>query len=229
MIKAFVDSVVQFFFPTYCLACQQVIDHRQALFCFSCYSDLPRTRYFSEPYNLLYRRFVDDGLELQFAATLFYFRKQSVLQKAIHQLKYNHKSKIGIYFGRLLGLEANNIKCLVDANYLLPMPLHPKKKNERGYNQSYYIAKGISGMTSIAIENKAVRRIKNTSSQTKMNKKERLENMKGAFEWTKSFPDFTHFVVVDDVITTRASLTALINSCPNKTYRFSVLGIGKSD
>ena len=213
--------------PVHCMQCKRQIPDQTELFCVSCYSKLPQTECFKIKENECYLRFLHEGFHLNYVATLFYFDEDSPLKSTIHLLKYQGKTRIGTYLGQQLGRAMNNVNEFLDADYLIPLPLHPKKQGLRGYNQSEVIAQGISKLTHIPLVTDAVKRVKNTKTQTRMNKTQRQENVTNAFEWIKSFPKSTHFVIVDDVLTTGSSIQSLISACPDwKAYKFSVICIG---
>ena len=98
-------------------------------------------------------------------------------------------------------------------DYLLPIPLHPKKRFKRGFNQSEEIAKGISIQTGIPIDSSVLFRSKNTKTQTKKSKLERWDNVDGIFSIHR--PEHLknkHICLVDDVITTGATIEACIRA-----------------
>ena len=213
--------------PIHCVQCKNPIAQQSELFCVSCYSQLPQTEFFKVKENECYRRFLNDGFTLNYIATLFYFDEDSPLKSAIHLLKYKGKTDIGYFFGQQLGRKINNVDLLQDVDVIIPLPLHHKKQNQRGYNQSEIIAEGISKLTNISVDNTVVKRIKNTKTQTRMNKTQRQENVMQAFKWFKTYPKGTHIMIVDDVLTTGSSIQALISSCKHQNdYKFSVICIG---
>lgn len=222
-----VNDITNVLLPPHCLVCKCPIAQQSELFCLSCYGNLPLSNHFKQKENDCYSRFVEDGFVLNYTASLFYFQDNSPLQSLIHLLKYKGKTDVGYYFGQQLGREVNNLDELTDIDIILPMPLHPQKEHIRGYNQSYWISKGISQITNLPICTETVKRIKPTKTQTRMNKAQRRENMNSAFQWEKAYPKYTHFMLVDDVVTTGASIQALISACPHwNTYKFSVICIG---
>lgn len=219
------EDINNFIFPPYCVKCKGPIANKIEVFCLPCYELLPKTNHFDLRTNDVFMQIENNNFHLLYLATLFYFDKKSALQKALHLFKYKKKTNIGYYFGIQLGRRAVNLDLYYNADYILPLPLHPKKQKLRGYNQSAYIASGISSMLNIPVNNKAVKRVKHTSSQTKMNREERQENMKNAFCWVEEYPENTHFIIVDDIVTTGASIQSLMTAC-KKRYKFSVLCIG---
>ena len=220
-------DIYHFLLPVHCIQCNCPITEQAELFCLSCYSQLPQTSHFKLKENDCYNRFVKDGYLVNYVAAMFYFEQKSSLKVAIHLLKYGRKSDIGYNFGLQLGRKINNTEELQDVDFIIPMPLHTKRKKQRGYNQSDFIAKGVKEMTGVPIEFDSVKRVKYTLTQTKMNKLERKDNMTNAFKWIKTFPEHTHFMIIDDVVTTGASIQSLILAYPSwKTCKFSVICIG---
>ncbi len=106
-------------------------------------------------------------------------------------------------------VQAFEQKCLIDFNQfdlIMPIPLHPTRLRERGYNQSALIAQKLSKEFNIPLINNNLIRIRNTPSQTNLNKKERWTNIKGAFKIkypTNINKKFT--LLIDDLLTTGAT------------------------
>ncbi|MBN2279934.1 MAG: ComF family protein [Candidatus Marinimicrobia bacterium] len=115
-----------------------------------------------------------------------------------------------------------NIKIPLDECILVPVPLHAIKKRERGYNQSELIAKGISEITKIPVVTNLVKRIKNTATQTKMNKKERIENMHRAFVAQSEIVAKT-VIIVDDVYTTGTTINSVAEAMKNKKGNLKII------
>ena len=93
---------------------------------------------------------------------------------------------------------------------LIPVPTHHRKKFNRGYNQSEKIAKGISSVTGIPIDVKFLIKNKHTESQTKKATTDRWQNVVGGFSARKNVKSYKHLALVDDVITTGATLESLV-------------------
>lgn len=91
---------------------------------------------------------------------------------------------------------------------LVPIPLHPHRKRERGYNQSELLARQWSRLRGVAIGDAWVRRLRETGTQTRLSASERAENLHGAFEPTRHFRPGVPIVLVDDVLTTGSTLSA---------------------
>jgi ComF family protein len=138
----------------------------------------------------------------------FLFEKDKSLQQIIHSIKYSGKFANGIFLGKLLGNGIKHHKPSWHSDGIIPIPLHNIKKIERGYNQSLYIAKGVSKILGIPVLSKLIKRKKYTESQTKMNLIEREANISDAFSFidSKNINDKS-FILLDDVITTGATIS----------------------
>jgi ComF family protein len=141
--------------------------------------------------------------------SLFRLEKGSAYQVLLHDLKYRDNRRAGFYLGRLLGLVIKQTK-LSGCDLLIPVPLHRKKLNQRGYNQSELIARGVSEVTGIPVTNDLIRRARHQRSQTQMSRQERFENMASAFILCDDPPDLhgKRILIIDDVVTTGATLEA---------------------
>ena len=143
------------------------------------------------------------------ACSLFRFEKGSVYQTLLHDLKYRGNRRAGFYLGCLLGQEINR-SFLSDCDLMIPVPLHRRRMNKRGYNQSEIIARGVSEITGIPVVGHLIGRKRNMRSQTSMNRQERFENMASAFILSKKALDLhdKKILIIDDIITTGATLEA---------------------
>jgi ComF family protein len=141
--------------------------------------------------------------------SLFRLEKGSAYQVLLHDLKYRDNRRAGFYLGRLLGLVIKQTN-LSGCDLLIPVPLHRKKLNQRGYNQSELIARGVSEVTGIPVTNDLIRRARHQQSQTQMSRQERFENMASAFILCDDPPDLhgKRILIIDDVVTTGATLEA---------------------
>jgi ComF family protein len=148
-------------------------------------------------------------LPLVKASAQYYFRKGSMVQDLVHELKYKGNKEIGIYLGQLMGNSFTLVNYLANVDALIPLPLHPVKQRKRGYNQATTLCEGLAKTTGIPIYEGVARRKKHTDTQTKKNRLERWENMKDNFELVnKAAIEGKHVLLVDDVVTTGATLEA---------------------
>lgn len=202
------QSVVQLFYPHYCIGCGNdhlVTDH---LLCSRCTFQLPETSFFEHSHNPVEKAFYG-RIPVQAAASLYYFNKQSLVQELMFQLKYRGNRDAGIFLGRMMGYALQRSSRFNGIDLLLPLPLNAAKEFKRGYNQAEVICQGISEITGQPVLNHAITRNRFTESQTRQNRLARWQNMKGVFEVLQ--PEKLkgrHILLVDDVITTGATLEA---------------------
>lgn len=149
-----------------------------------------------------------------FAFSLYDFAQKSDFEKIIHHLKYSGMKDLGVFLGEHLAgyvkLEIEEQKESYD--YMIPVPLHKTKVRERGYNQSEYIVKGLSGILNIPFLFDVINRKLYTKSQTKLTLLERQKNILGAFAFNNSHNEKLkdkNIILLDDVVTTGAT----VNEC----------------
>jgi ComF family protein len=130
------------------------------------------------------------------------FEKDKELQRIIHAMKYENNFSVGETLGKLLGDKLQNEINFQDIDLIIPIPLHHLKKSERGYNQSFYIAKGVNRKLNLILDERSVKRIKYTETQTSMNIRDREKNISGAFK-VKRINNISgkNILIIDDVIT----------------------------
>ncbi|MEO8665466.1 MAG: phosphoribosyltransferase family protein [Ignavibacteria bacterium] len=147
--------------------------------------------------------------------SVFAFRDGDDFSKIIYQLKYGGMKRLGTFLGRLIGNELrNNFEPIPEFKLLIPVPLFKTKVRERGYNQSDHICKGMNEILNIEFKSDLILRTRHTITQTKLTREERLLNMKNAFELNEKFRDKIEgkkIIIVDDVVTTGATLNEMIN------------------
>lgn len=220
----YTSSLFDFILPRFCVHCTKKLNFEEKFICLSCFEEIK-----SPDFHILtseFRRKFDEKKLISGFASAFIFEKDSVVQSIIHSLKYNQNFNIGIYLGKLAAIELQNEINSWNGDLIVPVPLHSLKKAERGYNQSFYIAKGISSVNKLPVFSKSLRRIRFTKSQTTMNMEERQKNISGAF-MCKNVKHFSgrRIILVDDVITTGATTneaaSALLEAGAEKVFAMS--------
>ena len=207
-LKNIFSSTMHLLYPHVCTGCGSDLLEKDNLLCITCIHDLPHTNFAALPNNPVEKDFWG-RINLQAAYSQFYFSKAFLMQHLIHQLKYKGDTKIGFYLGEIMGktlLESNRFST-IDA--LIPLPLYADKEHKRGYNQATVICNGMSSIMNIPVLNGAVIRRQATETQTRKHRTERWENVKDSFKVAKA-GELTgkHLLLVDDVITTGATLEA---------------------
>ena len=203
----FSTSIFDFFLPRFCAGCKRKLELNEQVICKVCLNSI-QTADEERLHSEYQRKFSDDNIISGFIS-LFVFEKDKELQNIIHSMKYNSRFLSGKFLGSLIAerLESKIKKWNIDL--IIPVPLHHLKKADRGFNQSYYIAKGIGKILNIPVNQHIIKRIKFTQSQTTMNIKERELNVAGAFKVKNSkILNEKNILLVDDVITTGATTKA---------------------
>lgn len=208
LFKRWSSDLVALLFPNLCNACGTPLFNSENLICTKCLYDLPFTDYHLNAENRVAKQ-LWGRLPLHGAMAMLYFRKGAKVQNLIHSLKYNGKTDVGIVLGNLLGERLKNSEIYEGIDLVIPVPLHEKKLRLRGYNQSTFIAQGITQKLTAPFSEQVLTRIISTESQTKKNRYNRYENMRAVFK----INDFEkienkHILLVDDIITTGATLEA---------------------
>ncbi len=221
-------SFSHLFFPDLCYGCgTDLVNHRQML-CLRCLKNLPYTNYHLLQGNPVEKIFWG-RLPVENAASLFYFTKGSIVEKLLHQLKYRGKKEIGIYCGRLIGSALKESSSFMSIDSIVPLPLHRKKQHKRGYNQAKLICDGMSLVMNRPVLDQLIERVSETETQTHKNRIERWENMKDRFRLVQgTLPGNQHILLVDDVITTGATLEACAAELVKAGFRVSIISLAYS-
>lgn len=199
-------NVVEFFFPTLCVTCGDRLVTQENFLCIDCWHDLPVTNFHFNAENKVAQLFWG-RVKIENATAFFGYNKGSNYQHLIHFVKYKGLKELGFETGRRFGIALSESPQFNAVDIILPVPLHPKKQKVRGYNQSEWIAKGISQsmLKPVSIDN--LKRNLHTSTQTRKNRYERWENVDNIFEVTRP-EEFIgkHVLIIDDVVTTGSTL-----------------------
>lgn len=209
-MKNIFHSFLNLFFPDLCVVCNDRLTEGEQHICTDCLILLPRTNFHLQPDNRL-EQFFAGRIPFQHIAAYAYFVKGGSIQSVIHELKYKRNPQIGHYIGQLCGENLRGSSFIADVDILVPVPLHPKREKERGYNQSLEICKGISEVTGIPIDSNTLIRKVNNKSQTKNSRFDRWKNVEDIFSITDSTAfQNKHILLVDDVITTGSTLESCV-------------------
>jgi len=200
-------DLVYFFFPHCCEVCGRLLLGGEEIMCSYCYLDLPRTNFHKRGDNPVEQLFWG-RVEIRHATSFFFFNKGSEYQQLLHKLKYKGYGQIGEYLGRIFASEIRET-VFAGADCIIPVPLHPRKKRKRGYNQSEKIGHGMGEVLGIPQLIDVLIRSENTDSQTRRGRFERYLNMKGRFiVRDKSVIEGKVVILLDDVVTTGSTVEA---------------------
>lgn len=206
--KILLAPILDTLFPKYCVACESNISSQQNFLCFTCLHQLPYTEMERGESAEAHIRLLTK-LPLVKAAALCYFVEEGILRNVMHALKYQNQPDLGIFLGEMLAERFALYNWFDGIDAIMPVPLHWSKQQLRGYNQSEMIAQGISAVTNIPVCNDILIRNRKTASQTTMSRVERESNVKDAFELRDPGElEGQHILLVDDVLTTGATIAA---------------------
>ena len=200
------QSLINLFFPKACAGCDSILLINEKLICTECRHNAPLTNFHNYPNNEAFLKFYG-RLDIEFASALLYFQKKGIVQELIHKLKYKGHQEIGETIGYWYAEELKDIEILKSIDYIIPVPIHKKRLKERGYNQVTTFGNALSETMNIPVLNLILVRDKYTKSQTKKNRIGRNEVVEQIFSLTATNEyKNKHFLLVDDVITTGATL-----------------------
>ena len=224
--RMILNDLLNLFYPRLCLLCQRSLVEGEEHICLHCSNHLPYTHFTdmeTNPVCLL----LQGKTSFVAATALLHFTKGGSGQKLIHSLKYHGNKKLGYELGRMAATTYRETGLFDTVDLLLPVPLHPKRMRQRGYNQSEWIAYGIRSATGIAVDTSSLSRIKKPESQPRKQIFERSENVEDIFrvENTDTLKN-KHILLVDDVITTGSTMNACAEAMKAISgIRISILGI----
>jgi len=207
-IQSYTSGLLHLFFPQLCAGCHRPLLREETLLCLGCNLELPRCGFHDQPDNAAAARLAG-RIPFQHATSFAHFVTDGLLQHLLHRMKYQGQKSIGRQLGRLFAWDLEQTSWHKEIDLIIPVPLHPKKERQRGYNQSALIAGSMAAVWGIAQGEQLLRRVRFTESQTKKSREERIANVAGAFALPK--PEKLrgkHILLLDDVLTTGATLEA---------------------
>ncbi len=180
----------------------------EKLVCLSCTRHLGHTGFHHVAHNEAALRIIG-RFPLERATAFCYFAHQGLMQHVLHQIKYRRRSDLAFDLGEVMGTTLAAAGFLEEINGIVPVPLYFRKEWKRGFNQSERMAAGMEKATGIPVQRRLLQRTRHTESQTSKTAAERALNVKDAFRVRPGRkPSPRHFLLLDDVLTTGATLEA---------------------
>ena len=223
----FVSSIFSRFFrllyPRTCVVCGDVLVDGELFLCSACLSGLPLNEGVDEEAD----EALANDLGVGYLYWLFRYDRASDFHKLVYAIKYRSNRELGVWVGKMLGermQDDRGIDCVI------PVPLHPEREKERGFNQAFMIGMGIASVLGVRVESGVLSRVVNTPSQTGLERGQRADNVAEAFELRDTVcVEGCHVLLVDDVVTSGATIRAcMIELSKIKGVRVSVACLGKS-
>ncbi len=130
------------------------------------------------------------------------------MRQAMAYLKYKHRREYGYVMGKLLYEGSRDKLAKWQADAIVPIPIHKKRRRERGYNQAEEIARAVSDLAKIPLRPELLLRSHATVAMKKLNAKERQKNLQSAFVCPYHFRQGIRLILIDDIYTTGATIDA---------------------
>lgn len=202
------NHLVNLFYPCLCCGCSLPLQKAEPAFCAACRLELPRTGYFLHAQNPVSRMFTG-RFSFTRCGALYIFEKGNIVQHALHQLKYKGHREAGEFMGNDLAIAMAGAGWLHDITHLVPVPLHPRKKSIRGYNQSEVIAQALGKTSGLPVNENFIERAVFSETQTRQKKYSRWTSVQDIFKaGREEVPPGSHVLLIDDVVTTGSTVEA---------------------
>ncbi|SCY58250.1 ComF family protein [Flavobacterium caeni] len=212
-------SLIDLFYPPVCAGCDALLLVNEKAICTTCRHEMPQTYHHLTPENEAFKKFYGK-IHIEFAATFLHYHKRGIVQQMIHSLKYHGAESVGTTLGQWYGSILFDTGALFDVDEIIPVPLHPKKLRERGYNQVTAFGMALADRLGVAYNDRLLVRKKYSKTQTKKNLMGRNEvrNQEIFGINSEETHQGKHLLLVDDVLTTGATLEScarVLQGIPN--------------
>ncbi|MFH6993367.1 ComF family protein [Flavobacterium sp. FlaQc-48] len=202
------NYIINLFFPKVCAGCRSILIHNETVLCTICRHEMPLTQYYLDPKNEAVKKFYGK-IAIEHASALLYFNKKGIVQELIHNLKYKGHEEIGTLLGNWYVEDLKELGLEIPFDIIIPVPLHKRKFKERGYNQVTTFGKALAEGLEIEFNDSILYRKRYSKTQSKKNLLGRSDNIDNLFDVTCIEKNqHKHFLIVDDVLTTGATLEA---------------------
>jgi ComF family protein len=211
-------SLVDLLLPRTCVVCEEPLDHTEhEMICGRCWSRLPQLpaprcdRCGHPTYGEPRCRWCELLPPYVRAARSVCWAAGDIGLGVVHALKYGGWYRVAADMGARMSRLDFPADVVEERRALVPVPLSAKRTRERGYNQSLHLAMSLAARWSLPVWDNVIERVRHTETQTRLTPGDRLRNVSGAFCAPASARQMlrgAHVVVVDDVVTTAATLNA---------------------
>lgn len=228
-IKTFIDLL----FPKTCFFCENSLKENDQFLCSECEKKLIFLReicHVCGAPNSGEKCRVCETNNFQFEKARSIFLFDEIVQKLIHEFKYNEMTRISKYFGKFVYEYLNTFQPFDKVDLVVPVPLHKVRKRERGFNQADLLAKEISGNMHWNYVPTLIKRKRFTQTQTKLKKVQRKENVSKAFSVNNKIDiKGKNILLIDDVFTTGATTNSIAEILKeNNVGKIYVLTVGRA-
>lgn len=200
--------LINLLFPKLCLGCNSLLLHNETIICSECNHNLPYTKHHFLERNDTTKKFYGI-VPIEFSASMLYFHHKGIVQNLIHNLKYKNHQEIGTLLGKRYAKDLEAVNQIKTITEIIPVPLHKKRLEERGYNQVITFCEALSEELKIPLNDTLLYRNRYSKTQTKKDKESRKDVSNALFDVNFTEADSNkHFLLIDDVLTSGATLEA---------------------
>ncbi|WP_299182462.1 ComF family protein [uncultured Aquimarina sp.] len=204
------SDLAYLFYPIYCAACDNPLYKNERILCTSCRHKLPLGNFHKVNAKKIEKVFYGRA-KIENATSLLLFEKDSLVQNLIHNLKYRGREEIGKELGVWLGQELSQSPVYQNIDTVIPVPLHPKRLRERGFNQVEKFGQEIAEKLNAEYVDFVLKKNSYNKKQSKNSRLTRWINTSETFGiQNESLLANKHILIVDDIVTTGATLEACI-------------------
>ncbi len=198
------------FFPNGCVCCGKRLNEGISV-CLSCEYNLSISGFQKQEYNPMEKKLWGRA-QIEKATCPYILHKDSSVQKIIHAFKYQHQTDLAKFIGDKIYFHLKQYADFTDCDYILPVPMHPKKQKARGFNQAEEIARHLSKRSEIKMRNDILLKSSNIKTQTKKARWQRWLSTSSSYA-VQNPQELSgkSILLVDDVFTTGATIDVLAN------------------
>ncbi|CAM1349419.1 ComF family protein [Tenacibaculum insulae] len=207
----YLKDIFYIFYPNLCVNCSVSLLQNEEYLCTICSNELPIINEDKHVNIGLLSTFYGKVLVKNVRSFMFY-QKHGIAQKIIHQLKYKNQPELGVFIANWFGESLKNAKIFDEVDFIIPVPLHQKKLKKRGYNQVTKFGQTLSKILNIEYKSGVLIKTSVAKTQTFKHRFERFSDTKTTYKLIDAdvFKN-KHVLLIDDVITTGATLVACCN------------------
>ena len=229
-------KILDILFPRRCVLCDEITDQMGESICRKCKS---RILYIKEPCCMKCGKQLRKGEQeycedcernphLYIQGTALY--DYGSMADSIFRFKYAGRMEYADFYGRELYEKKAGWLSVIRPDALIPVPVHPSRKRKRGYNQAELVARHLSRLSGIPVNNSLICRAKRTQPLKNLSHSERQNNLKKAFKIRRNDVKLSTIVIIDDIYTTGStidSMSEVLHQAGIREVYFMTLTIGR--
>ncbi len=207
-----IKNLLNLLFPKLCYACQSFLNDNEQHICTQCRHELPLTN-FNVIENNAIEKLLYGRAPIEQATAMLWFKKKGIVQQLLHNLKYKGHEDIGLFLGQWFGEELRDLNTFNKVDVVVPVPLHKSRQRKRGYNQVHKFAQAIADKLQVDYNATVLQKTKATETQVFKDRLKRWNDNQTIFSVANTNDlKGKHILLVDDVITTGATIEACANA-----------------